>query len=130
MRSMKRFIALVLIGLVLFAGSCEEDEGQRQAQTADAGRRQASVESQVAKQTDATTDYPPTGATINCGIVTWDEPGKLACVYLQAANGQLLGYHILEGPPVSMCASITPTYDFVDADEFQSARWHEDHDID
>lgn len=55
--------------------------------------------------------YSPTRETINFWIDTWDEPGKLSFVYLQGANGEFLGYYVLEGLPVSYCAALTPTYE-------------------
>lgn len=61
--------------------------------------------------------YSPTRDSINFWIDTWDEPGKLSYVYLQASNGELLGYYILKGLPVSYCASLTPTYQFVGTPE-------------
>lgn len=54
--------------------------------------------------------YSPTRETINYWINTWDEPGKLSYVYLLAGNGQLVGYYVFKGLPVSYCASLTPTY--------------------
>lgn len=59
-------------------------------------------------------DYSPTRETINFWVDTWDEPGKLSYVYLQSATGDLLGYYILKGLPVSYCAALTPTYDLLD----------------
>jgi hypothetical protein len=58
--------------------------------------------------------HPITRISVNGWIATWDEPGKLAYVYLQGANGELLGYYILEGLPVSYCVSLTPTYTWED----------------
>ena len=63
----------------------------------------------VAQQPAATMNYSPTRATINEWIKTWDKPNKLAYVYLQASNGQLVGYYVFKGLPVSYCAALTPT---------------------
>jgi hypothetical protein len=61
-----------------------------------------------------TMPYSPTRDTVNFWIDTWKKPGKLSYVYLQAANGELIGYYIFKGLPVSYCVSLTPNYTFVD----------------
>jgi hypothetical protein len=57
--------------------------------------------------------YPVTRKTINFWVDTWNKPGKLAYTYLQNSNGDLIGYYVTQGPPVSMCTALTPTYKFV-----------------
>jgi hypothetical protein len=61
-----------------------------------------------------TMQYSPSRETINFWIDTWNKPGKLAYVYMQASNGQLTGYYIFKGLPVSYCAALTPNYDIKD----------------
>jgi hypothetical protein len=105
----------VIGGLILIsASSCEE--GQPSSAEREAESRSGSYDAQVEAQPGATMGYSPTRATINRWIETWNEPDKLAYVYLQAANGQLLGYFVFRGPPVSMCAALSPTYDLIEAD--------------
>ena len=41
-------------------------------------------------------EYSPTREGLNFFQNTWEEPGKLSYVYMQAANGQLTGYYIFE----------------------------------
>ena len=58
--------------------------------------------------------YSPSRDTINFWIDTWGKtPGKLSYVYLLASNGQMIGYYVFRGLPVSYCAALTPTYDLV-----------------
>ncbi|MDQ0298488.1 hypothetical protein J2S78_000896 [Salibacterium salarium] len=53
---------------------------------------------------------PKTRETINFWTETWDKEGQLAYVYLQNSDGKMIGYYALDGPPVSMCTSLTPDY--------------------
>lgn len=111
MRS-KRFLTTVAIGLtaILFlsAGACDGDTPDAQSEESD--RQQSNYERLTAEEPALSMDHPMTRQTINFWIETWDEPGKLAYVYLLASNGQMIGYYIFEGLPVSYCASLTPTY--------------------
>lgn len=107
---MRKFLTiLVTAGLVVLlgAGSCE---GQPDSQELESERQQDGYTQLTAQQPAKTMKHSPTRETINYWIETWDVPGKLAYVYLQASNGQLVGYYIFEGLPVSYCASLTPTY--------------------
>ena len=58
-------------------------------------------------------NYSPSRDTINFWIDTWSKPNKLAYVYLLASNGQMIGYYVFKGLPVSYCAALTPTYDLL-----------------
>lgn len=100
--------------LTLSAGSCG---GQPDAQAEETDRQQSTYERLTANQPAESADYSPTRETINFWLETWGrEPGKLAYVYLLASNGQMVGYFIFEGLPVSYCASLTPTYRIHDND--------------
>lgn len=77
-------------------------------------KQQAGYEQLADAQPPKTMKYSPTRETINYWIDTWDEKGKLSYVYLQASNGQLVGYYIFEGLPVSYCAMLTPPYELKD----------------
>lgn len=107
----KRFLTLAAAGaalLVLTAGSCEE---QPDAQAEETDRQQSTYERLTANQPAESAAFSPTRETINFWIETWgSEPGQLSYVYLLASNGQMVGYFIFEGLPVSYCASLTPTY--------------------
>jgi hypothetical protein len=100
--------ALVLLG----ASSCD---GGPSAQEQESGRQQSNYERLAAAQPAQSAGYSSTRETINFWLETWgQEPGKLSYVYLLASNGQMVGYFIFEGLPVSYCASLTPTYRWED----------------
>lgn len=94
---------------LLTATACTGDDNSTQGSESKA--RQAGYDQMVKAQPADIMSYSPTRETINAWIDTWDEPGKLAFVYLQDANGQY-GYFVTQGPPVSYCAMLTPTYEF------------------
>lgn len=72
----------------------------------------------VAAEPAHTMATSPSRATINFWIDTWGkDPNKLAYVYLQASNGQLIGYYVFKGLPVSYCAALTPTYKIYNGDK-------------
>lgn len=101
-------IAALVAVLVALTG-CETD-GSPEAQAQERERQQNSYERLTAAEPAHEMQHPVTRRTVNFWIDTWDEPGKLSYVYLQSANGDLLGYYILEGLPVSYCVSLTPNY--------------------
>jgi hypothetical protein len=103
-------LALAALFLVFGLAACTEDTPE--AQKDERGRQQSNYETLVNQQPAESMSYSPTRETINFWISTWDEPGKLAYVYLQGANGEMLGYYVFQGLPVSYCASLTPTYRF------------------
>lgn len=108
MRGMtKTATAAAAIGaaLLLTAGACDDSSQDLETQ-----RQQSSYDRLTAGQPAKSMQYSPTRETINFWIDTWDKPGKLAFVYLQASNGQLVGYYIFKGLPVSYCASLTPNF--------------------
>lgn len=111
----KRLAAFAIAGLLGLVAltACEEpstSDKERQKQ-------QDGYEKLADAQPPKTMDYSPTRETINFWIDTWDEKDKLSYVYLQASNGQLVGYYIFEGLPVSYCAMLTPPYEMKDTDE-------------
>lgn len=107
----KRILTIVtgiVAGVLLTAGSCES---QPDAQAKENERKQDTYERLVANQPAEKVVWSPTRETINFWVRTWgQEPGKLSYVYLLASNGQLVGYYIFEGLPVSYCAEQTPNY--------------------
>lgn len=102
-RVMKVFAALG-IALLALVGCSEDEPGKDDRDRAD-DAHQTLQQTQPAK----TMKYSPTRETINFWVDTWDEPGKLSYVYLQNPDGEMLGYYVLEGLPVSYCAQISPT---------------------
>lgn len=117
----RRILPTVVGGLLLFlaffAGSCDS---QPDAQKKEGQLRQDSYTRLARNQPARTMSYSPTRDTINFWIETWNKPGKLSYVYMQANNGQLTGYYIFRGLPVSYCASLTPTYEFADTPQDDS----------
>lgn len=95
--------AFTLIG---FTGCVEEPSAQK----AESKIQQNSYERLTKAQPARAMSYSSTRETINYWVETWDKPGKLSYVYLLASNGQLVGYYVLKGLPVSYCAALTPTY--------------------
>lgn len=111
---MRYLIVSVIAIFTLIAVGCGTTESD--AQKNEAKIRQSSYEKLAAGQPARAMSYSPTRDTINFWIETWDKPGKLSYVYLQASNGQLIGYYVFKGLPVSYCAALTPTYEFIDID--------------
>lgn len=111
MRTLKRTGLVLAAAVLLTASTC--DGGEPEAQQQEAQSRQHAYEQLVANQPGESMNYSPTRETINFWIDTWDQEGKLSYVYLMAANGQIIGYHVLKGLPVSYCALLKPSYDFV-----------------
>lgn len=111
-------LAAVSIFLVTTAEDCDGDEAkpQSQAQRNEAKTREGNLDRLVSGQPAKTMAYSPSRATVNFWLDTWDEPGKLSYVYLRASNGQIIGYYVLEGLPVSYCVGITQPYDIINVD--------------
>lgn len=102
--------AVAAVGVVLALAACEDKPA---AQAEESQRQQSNYERLAAGQPAGDANHSPTRETINFWLETWgQEPGKLSYVYLLAGNGQMVGYFIFEGLPVSYCASLTPTYRF------------------
>lgn len=97
-----KVIAIACIGMLALSACSEGD--------VDGQNRNASHDVMQENQPAQNMEYSPTRETINFWVDTWDEPGKLAYVYLQNPDGELLGYYVLEGLPVSYCAQISPNY--------------------
>lgn len=104
----------VIVALFLLFGLAACDDGSPSPQQSERAGQQNNYQTLVNNQPANSMGYSPTRETINFWIDTWDEPGKLAYVYLQGANGEMLGYYIFRGLPVSYCASLTPTYRWED----------------
>jgi len=100
--------AILAVGLLVGLSACED--GQT-SQKAESDNRQSGYDYLVENQPGKTMKYSPTRETINFWVDTWGEPGKLAYVYMQNADGRIINYGIFEGLPVSYCAAISPTYE-------------------
>lgn len=113
MRSLNNKVAAVLgilgIVILLSAGSCEDTTPTNKAES---DIRRGSYAQLAKAQPAHRMTYSPSRETINFWIDTWNEPDKLSYVYLIASNGQLIGYYVFKGLPVSYCAALTPTWDY------------------
>lgn len=109
MRKIVLTICLAVVGLVTLSACNDGGKPQK----TEAQIRDASYARLAKLQPAHEMGYSPTRDTINFWIDTWSKPNKLSYVYLQASNGQLIGYYIFKGLPVSYCAALTPTYTFV-----------------
>jgi hypothetical protein len=107
---MRRLIPVLVLALAAtFLVACDDDTSTAQVQ--ERAVQQNNYERLVANQPAQEASYSLTRDTINFWVNTWGhEPGKLSFVYLMAANGQLIGYYVLEGLPVSYCVSLSPNY--------------------
>lgn len=102
-------LAVVVGGL----GACTSEPGPTGQQKEDK-TRVAAQNKLVDSQPAHTMDYSPTRATKNFWIDTWDEKGKLSYVYLMNGSGEVFGYFVLEGLPVSYCTGLIPPYTFIE----------------
>lgn len=105
MRSVLKLITpLIIVSIILVA--CEETSQDKEMEV-----QQNTYTDLVAKEPAKDMTNPKTRETINFWTETWNQKDQLAYVYLQNSNGDMIGYYVLDGPPVSMCASLTPNYD-------------------
>lgn len=108
------FVALVSVALV----ACEAsgDGKSKTSQESEADRRQDSYDRLTEAQPARIMEHSPTRDRVNFWVDTWDEPDKLSFVYLLGSNGQLVGYYVFKGLPVTYCAALTPTYERLQID--------------
>lgn len=93
-------MAVVAVALV----ACEESDAERSEKDVQDGNYERLVDMEPAKEVT----NPKTRETVNFFTETWNEVGQLAYVYLQNSDGKMIGYYVLDGPPVSMCTALTP----------------------
>jgi hypothetical protein len=101
-------IMLALVAAVATLAACTSSGNK--GQKAESRTQQSNYDKLVAQYPAHTMNYSPTRKTINFWIDTWSKPGQLAYVYLMNSNGDFTGYFVFQGPPVSMCTALTPTY--------------------
>lgn len=106
-------VAVVLTALLL-AGCAESepDAVQRESE-----RRDQAVENMDTNIPSEPMDYSSTLAGIEFWKQKWGEEGKLAYIYFTNNAGEVTSYAVIEGLPVSYCASRTPPYKLVDPDD-------------
>lgn len=110
MRKLIILFPLLVVLIVILAGCTQEGDAQKSERSA----RQTTYDRLVSKQPAHSMNYSPSRDTVNFWIDTWGKtPGKLSYVYLLASNGQMIGYYVFRGLPVSYCAALTPTYDII-----------------
>ena len=100
-RKMKTLIAGLGVATLALVGCTSEP-------TADEKNRNEAYDKVMERQPGKTLEYSPTRETINFWVDTWNEEGKLSYVYLQNTDGDVIGYYVLKGLPVSYCAQISP----------------------
>ncbi len=84
--------------------------GEGDAQRKETDRQQSTYEKLTEIEPAMEVTNPKTRETINFHTETWNNPEQLAYVYLQNSEGNMIGYYVLDGSPVSMCTSLTPNY--------------------
>lgn len=113
-RSLKTVAALTILAAVIPLAGCNDGNKASNAERAAVDDTYSKLQ---AAQPAHTLDYSPTRATKNFWIDTWGKtPHKLSYVYLQSAEGKILGYYVLDGLPVSYCTSLVPTFDVMSND--------------
>lgn len=116
---MRRLTLAIVAGLIsaLALSACGETAtakptGQQQENTS----RQSNYNQLVKNQPAHSMSYSPTRATKNFWIDTWNKPGKLAYVYLMNGSGNVFGYFITVGLPVSYCTGLVVPYTTIRTD--------------
>lgn len=116
MRRMGRTVRTAIVALMTVATVVGCSSGGDAADVEDESRMTA-YERMVDNDPALVIDDPrsPTRKTINRWKALWlAGDSQLVYVYMMAANGQLVGYYILDAPPVSMCATINRPYTWED----------------
>lgn len=112
MRMNRNLAALAVAAAAVFGlAACSQSEPDSRA--AERASVDNTYDGLVARQPAHSMSHSPTRDTKNFWVDTWDEPGKLAYVYLQNGDGKMLGYYVLVGPPVDKCTSLVPPYEVV-----------------
>lgn len=109
---MKSVIVIAVMAIVgVFTLSACDDGGSGQEIEQASGQNNYN---RLAKQEPAKDmQYSATRKTINFFTDTWGKGPKTAYLYLMNNEGSVIGYYVLEGPPVSMCTALRPPYMFV-----------------
>jgi len=103
-------IGVVCAFFVVTAESCDSNGGE--TSKSEKSSRDDSYARQVKSQPAHRMDYSPTRDTINAWIDTWGKKGQLSFVYLLSNDGSKKGYFVFQGPPVTYCAALTPTWTY------------------
>jgi hypothetical protein len=103
---MRKAIAIIFaltIGAVLLAGCGEQSTVHKQEQ-----ERERGINQTMQDQPAYTMKYSPGRNTLNEWGRAMDDPNKPLYVYLFDSVGHKIMYFVIEGPPVSYCASTLP----------------------
>lgn len=100
-------IILMVVTAAIILSACQFEENAQRKET---NIQQTTYEKLSKKEPAKEMTNPKTRETINFFTETWNEKGQLAYVYLQNSDGKMIGYFVLDGPPVSMCTSLTPNF--------------------
>lgn len=94
---------VIALAFVLLAGCAE---AKPTASEKEDDSRKGSYSTLVENQPAHKMTYSPTRETKNFWIDTWGKKGKLSYVYLMNGQGDVFGYFILSGLPVSYCTGL------------------------
>lgn len=99
-------VATIAVAALLTMGSsCEDNSGQAK----DGKARQVGFDALQAKQPATYMEYSPTRNGIKFFADKWGkDPNKLSYAYLLNMNGDVIGYYVLKGLPISYCAQMLP----------------------
>jgi hypothetical protein len=103
--------ALLIAGILVTGCSDPPNTVERQEQ-----QRQQSIETILTNQPGYNMKYSPGRNTLNEWGRAMDDPNKPLYVYLFDSVGHKIMYFVIEGPPVSYCASLLPSQKLENAD--------------
>ena len=103
-------ITVIVIAVALGLAGCGGTTSSPSGQKKEDGSRQSNYDRLVENQPAHSMSYSPTRATKNFWIDTWNKKGKLSYVYLMNSSGNVFGYFVFKGLPVSYCTSLIPPY--------------------
>jgi hypothetical protein len=111
---MRKLIVVLAVVLGFLLAGCSYSQPQPNGQQEEQKSGQKNYDRLVAQDPAHDLNYSYTRKTINFWTDTWGKPGKNAYLYLMNNEGKVIAYAVLDGPPVSMCTSLRPNYQFVD----------------
>ena len=104
MRALIAAAAVVVAALGVAGCTMEPDAQDRENKT-----RQNGFDTLQAKQPGTTMNYSPTRNGVNFFVEKWgQDPNKVSYVYLLNMQGDVIGYYVLKGLPISYCAQLYP----------------------
>lgn len=105
---MRRLLLIPLVLILLLATACgttaTKGDNDRQKETMERVRHQRPIPE---------VSYSQTYDTIIKWMERWNVQDKVSYVYLMADNGQLIGYYVAQGRPVSTCTFLTAPVEIV-----------------